>query len=367
MSGIYTNPYTRYSTYFAGPETDPYPYSGYIDVIGPSIARATPERDYSYRVIVNGIPAETLTRKGVSIWAVGTFCDKFQPFADFFTFGDTNYGKTLFNNSKLTFGKADCFILRSNAASSTYLPVYHQWGGPENDLAYDVASDDVCNATIFLRAGSDFGITSATQSLVRMKTGYNIVRLDTNGLLTETFPVQLEATAELTDTQIALGKNGVVYILAKDEAKKRYFLTKVSRSGTAWTRTFPAVVSDNEKTIPSNRYARMGLTVDSRDCPYITGNFSGTVDFGGASLTAQGTEAFVAKYSPQNECLGAITMGAGLGVTVRLSPDETALYVNGWAGYGGARIMGTPIQSYDDPRNGVLRPGAFLVKLKLTK
>jgi hypothetical protein len=192
-----------------------------------------------------------------------------------------------------------------------------------------------------------------------MKTGYNIVRLDTNGLLTETFPVSLGATGELTDTQIALGKNGAIYILAKDEQRKQYFLAKVSSSGTAWTRYFPASVSDAENTTPSNRSARMGLTVDSKDCAYITGNFSGTVDLGGASLSSSGIQAFVAKYSPNNSCLGALAMGAGLGVTVRLSPDEKSLYVNGWAS---GKIMGTDIPAQDS-----FRPGAFLVKLKVVK
>jgi hypothetical protein len=247
------------------------------------------------------------------------------------------------------------------------LPVRHQWGGAENDLAYDVASDSLTgHATIFLRAGSDFGITSATQSLVRMKPGYNIVRLDTNGLLTETFPVALEATGELTDAQIALGVNGTLYILAKDEQRKQYFLAYVSRSGTRWIRYFPTSVTDKNNTFPTNRDARMGIISDSKGCAYITGSFSGTVDWGGVSLSgvslSGGSQAFVAKYSPVNTCLGALKLDTGFGVTLRLSPQEDALYVNGWAA---GVIMGVVIPNYDDPRNGVLRPGAFLLKLKL--
>ncbi len=319
----YTNPYTRYNTYRGAPDTKPYPYSGYVEVVGPSIAKATPERTYIY-------PPRNNASQVASIWMVGTFCDNFQSFPEYFEFGDPNRGKILFNHLCPTFGKADCFVLR-------------------NDL---------------LRAGSDFGITSATQSLVRMKTGYNIVRLDTNGLLTETFPVNLEAMGELTDTQIALGNSGAVYILAKDEQRKQYFLAKISRSGTAWTRYLPTTVSNRENSVPASRDARMGLTVDSKDCAYITGNFSGTVDFGGTSLTSGGVQVFVAKYSASGSCLGALAMGSGLGVTVRLSPDETALYVNGWAV---GNIMGTAIPDQNDERNGVLRPGAFLVKLKIVK
>jgi len=222
-----TTPYTRFNTIWGKPDTEPYPWSGYTYVVGPSISKG-PKR-------IKNIRSTIYTY--YSVWMVGTFTDQF------------NYVETI------TPGKADCFVRRyENNSTSVRL----EWGGPENDLAYDVASDNIGNATIFLRAGSDFGITSATQSLVRMKTGYNVVRLDTNGLLTETFPVALQATGELTDTQIWLGKNGAVYILAKDEAKKQYFLAKVFSSGTAWIRYFPPSVTDKEKSIPLNRDARMG-------------------------------------------------------------------------------------------------------------
>jgi hypothetical protein len=354
MLGIYTNPYTRYSTVIGGPETEPSPWSGYVSVVGPSVSKATPEREYIY--------ARGNKAMGASTWMVGTFCDTFQPYADYLDQNDPNWGKDVFNHSCPTFGKADCFILRRDANPNIFfLPVRHQWGGPENDLAYDVVSDDIGNATIFLRAGSDFGITSATQSLVRMKTGYNIVRLDTNGLLTETFPVSLEATGELTDTQIALGKSGTVYILAKDAVRAQYFLAKVSRSGTVWIHYFPTGVAST--WLPDyGREPRMGLTTDSKENAYVTGIFTGAVNLGDTTLTTTSSEAFVAKYSAANKCEWAVQMGVGMGVTVRLSPDETALYVNGWAS---GKIMGTYIPNQNDPRNGVIRPGAFLVKFKL--
>ena len=335
---LFTNPYTRYNTVSGSPDLSHYTYSGDVDVVGPSVARG-PKRDpFRY-----------------SMWMVGTFTDSFR------ALGVAGIPDSILTTCP-TFGKADCFIIRD--AGGWFSPVRHQWGGPENDLAYDVASDDIGNATIFLRAGTPFPITSATRTLVNVQTGYNIVRLDTNGLLTETFPVALQATGEITDTQIALGKGGAVYILAKDEVKKQYFLAKVSRSGTVWIRYFPPAVADYNNYVPLNRTPRMGLITDSKDCAYITGHFHGTVDLQGASLSSPSPQVFVAKYSPSGSCLGALAMGSGCGVTVRLSPDETALYVNGWAE---GRIMGTVIPSQDDPRNGIYRPGAFLVKLKLTK
>lgn len=359
--GVHTNPYTRYNTDVGGPDTDPYPYSGYVHVVGPSMAQAFAEQRYFFR------PRNQI-RTSVSVWVVGTFCDFFQPSPEYFEFGDPNRGKILFHHLSPTLGKADCFILRTilrneHNLDDLFLPVRLQWGGPENDIAYDVAADTISgSATIFIRAGSPFSITSATLSPVQVQTGYNIVRLNMNGLLTETFPVALQAQGEISDAQIALAKGGSIYILAKDEQRKQYFLTKVNRSATLWMRYLPAEVSNDARSIPSNRSARMGLTVDSQDCVYITGNFSGTVDLGGISVTSQSVQAFVAKYSPEGSCLGALPMGGGLGVTVRLSPNEDALYVNGWAA---GSILGTPIPSQDNPSRGILRPGAFLVKLKL--
>ena len=334
-----TNPYTRYNTVSGAPDIEPYPWSGYVSVIGPNIAKGPSVPDSSV------FPNMTYKFNYISVWMVGTFTD--------------NFG--ISQRSVLpTFGQADCFVVRCFKYEN---PVYLQWGGLGNDLAYDVASDDKGNATIFLRAGSDFGITSATQSLVRMRTGYNIVRLDTNGLLTETFPVSLEAMGELTDTQIALGKSGTVYILAKDAVRAQYFLAKVSRSGTVWTHYFPTGVAST--WLPGyGREPRMGLTTDSKENAYVTGIFTGAVNLGDTTLTTASSEAFVAKYSPTNKCEWAVQMGVGMGVTVRLSPDETALYVNGWAS---GKIMGTSIPDQSDIRNGVIRPGAFLVKLKIVK
>jgi hypothetical protein len=73
--------------------------------------------------------------------------------------------------------------------------------------------------------------------------------------------------------------------------------------------------------------------------------------------------AFVAKYSPNNECLGALNMGGNaMGITIRLAPDERSLYVNGWAD---GTILGQQVPNRDNIRQGIMQPGAFLVKLKL--
>ncbi len=350
-SGYMTNPYTKYNTSSAAPAIDPYPWSYGTDDLGPSITLGKP---YFYTDSTGNsqVGYTVYTEKLFAYWVVGSFTDNFQP----------DYSGDGKNFSCSTYGKADCFILRVGFGG---IPVRSQWGGPENDLAYDVASDTITgHATVFIRAGTPFSITSATRTLVNVQTGYNIVRLDTNGLLTETFPVSLQATGELTDTQIALGKGGAVYILARDNVKKQYFLAKVSRSGTQWIRYFPTAVADYDNYVPLNRTPRMGLTTDSKDCAYITGQFHGTVDLHGASLSSESVQALVAKYSPSGSCLGALAMGSGMGVTVRLSPQEDALYVNGWAE---GSIMGTYIPSQDIPRQGILRPGAFLVKLKMVK
>jgi hypothetical protein len=335
--------YTRYDAASGAPDTDPYPWSGYRYVVGPSIAKG-PKRTKTIRSSEQYLY--------YSRWFVGSFTDQFV------------------SAPSTTQGKADCFVRRYE---DEVTPVRHQWGGTENDLAYDVASDDTGNPTIFLRAGSEFGITSATQSLVRMQRGYNIVTLDTNGLLTKTYAVPLQATGEIMDPHIALGKNRTVFICAFDVVRQQFFLAKAAPSGLVWTRYFDKSVGE-QPFLGLGRESRMDLCVDSKDNVYLTGVFGTNVSFGEpsssipdslTSLKGSTGEAFVVKYSTNNQCLGALKMGAGMGCTIRLAPDEQSLYVNGWSA--GGNIMGVRVPRQDDPRNGVLRPGAFLVKLKLGK
>jgi hypothetical protein len=335
---IFTNPFTRYNTLTSGPDTDPYPWYGDRHVVGPSIVRGLPEHKFQYiNVHGSGQPEE---RTGASLWVVGSFTDAFQP--DQFTGVQT---------ACPTFGKADCFVLLKKDGVFPF-PVRQQWGGPENDLAYDVASDNIGNPTVFLRAGSDFGITSATQSIVRMKTGYNIVKLDTNGLLTSTFPVTLQAAGEISDVQIAIGKGSTVFIFAKDEVRQQYFLAKVTSSGTSWTRYF------DSSTIAEGR--EMGFITDSKENIYVTGLFSGAISPNDAPITGGTSGAFVSSYSTNNVARGAMALGSGVGVNVRLSPQEDVLYVSGWAFVGeilGVNVHGNNLPSY--------KAQGFVAKLSL--
>jgi hypothetical protein len=335
--GRLSGSYTRYNTLTSRPASNlaSSMYGGLREVVGPSITKGK-------TVFATDFPGRI--RRVYATWVAGSFTDAF-----------LIYGETM-----RTQGKADCFILQTSGVERGQ---YLHWGGEENDLAYDIASDEVGNPTIFLRAGTEFGITSATQTLVRMNTGYNIVRLDTNGLLTETFPVRLEAEGEITDAKIALGRGGVVYILAQDEVRQQAFLAKVTRAGTVWIRYF-----DPSVCIKGYYYSfrRMDLCVDSQNNVYITSGFTKTADMGnGVGLMGQEplVYAFVAKYSPNNECLGALNMGGNaMGITIRLAPDERSLYVNGWAD---GTILGQQVPNRDNIRQGIMQPGAFLVKLKL--
>jgi hypothetical protein len=340
LYGMVTNRYTRYNTQTGAPNTIFSPLAG--SVVGPSIARG---------------PGQNQRRFPASSWMVGTFTDNFRPLI---------YDSRFPLISCPTFGKADCFVAQLNGVVPYPVPVRHQWGGTENDLAYDVASDTAGNATIFLRAGSDFAITSATQTLVRMKTGYNIVRLDTNGLLTETFPVRLDVQGEISEVKIALAPNKTIYILAKDELRKQYFLANVSATATTWIRYFPTTVS-TKVTYFYEYLSRMDIVTDSKSNAYITGSFYDQADFGTNTVLSAGSapQVFVAKYSPNNTCFGATSMGTGTGVAIRLSPQEDAVYVNGWAT---DTIMGVEVP---DPNAGLptrlreFRSPAFLVKLRV--
>jgi hypothetical protein len=321
-----TNPYARYSinTGFPG---NTYP-------LGPFIARASRINDYLY-----------------TTWAIGTFTDNFKPFG-----GVSNI------NTCPTLGKADCFIVRYGG----YGPIVnHQWGGMENDVAYAILGGKDGSATIFLQAGTNFSITSATQSLVQMTPGYNVVKLDTNGFLVSTYPVRLDVQGELARVEIAQADGDALYITGKDLGRNEYFLSKVSPAGTAWTRYLGKNIS-SQLTYFYMYFPQLGLTSDSQGNAYIAGNFYGSADFGGQTLQAGDVaQMFVASYSSNNMLRGALSMGTGTGVVVRLSPEEDAIYVTGW---GTGPIMGVNIP---DPnanlptREREFRSPAFLVKLKL--
>ncbi len=326
VAGYITNPYRKYNTSNGEPDFNNSP-----NALQPSIVRA-----------------ENIGNS--STWMVGAFTDSFKPF-------NGGIGRT--ENTCTTFGKADCFVVRYDFSS---VPVHHQWGGAENDVAYGVLGDNDGNATIFLRAGSDFGITSATQSLVRMKTGYNVVKLDTNGLMLSTYTVPLQAQGEISHVELATAGGDAMFILAKDEKRGEYFLVKASPAGIAWTRYFGQQVSTKRPLVfrqfGIEQIPYMGLTSDSKGNAYITGNYYHAVDFGGRVLDSEGLpEMFVASYSGTNALRGVVSAskGSSTGYTLRLSPDEQSLYVTGW---GEGEVLGVKIPS---------SPLTFLVKLKLTK
>lgn len=345
-ANILTNAYSRYNSYDL---VNGHPITTYD--IGPKITRGPQYIDHY----------GSITR---SSWMVGTFTDKFQAGNDIpIPIPYPQNINDFFTRTCRTFGKADCFIILLKEQTGTSTRIAEQWGGSENDIAYDVVSDAIGNPTIFLRAGTDFGITSATQSIVRMKTGYNVVKLDTNGLLISTFPVRLEANAEIGDVQFAWGRNNNFFLLARDEQRKQYFLMKGSPNGTLWTRYFdPKISIRYSYTLYRALPPRMGMTLDSKENVYLTGSIYGTVNFGGTILQTgeDKDEVFLAKYSSTNTCLGAITMGKGRGINIRLSSDETSVFINGWAN--GEPIMGAGSPS---PNDKLFNGDAFLAKVKV--
>jgi hypothetical protein len=76
----------------------------------------------------------------------------------------------------------------------------------------------------------------------------------------------------------------------------------------------------------------MGIAVDAAGNSYVTGNFSGTVNYGNTTLTSNGlSDAFVAKVTPNGAFEWAIAMGAasydsGNAIAVDVSGD---VYVTG--------------------------------------
>lgn len=301
-------------------------------------------------------PAFSYHRSIFSAWGAGTFTDRFKPAGGFTNTNDNTFP---------TRGKADCFVTLYGERS---LIVKHQWGGVEDDILHALASDKQGNLSVLLQAGTDFAITSATQTLVKMSPGYNLVTLDTAGLLTATFPIRWQAQGDIAYAELAFADGKAFYISAFDVQRRQFFLAKVSPSGTQWVRYFPAEVSTKESYFYKQR-PHLAITTDRAGNVYVTGSFHNTVDFGGQEL-ASGQEAqlFVASYSPNNVLRGVLGMGAdgsAVGHVIRLSPSEDAVYLSGW---GVGSILGVPLYDRNlslPTRDRVFRSPAFVVKLKI--
>ena len=115
------------------------------------------------------------------------------------------------------------------------------------------------------------------------------------------------------------------------------FLAKYSSSGAhLWSKSFPGGGSQQAG----------GIAIDDNGNIAVIGNFSGSVDFGGGSLTsAGGTDVFVAEYSPNGAHLWSRRgggSGADLGYGIAVGPTGNVVAVGvfmGTANFGGSSFM----------------------------
>jgi hypothetical protein len=126
--------------------------------------------------------------------------------------------------------------------------------------------------------------------------------------------------------------NGLLYSLGGYEI----FLVKLTGSNGEylWAKRFGSTGGD----------VGYSVAVDSMGNPVITGSFSGTVDFGGGSITTAGTDAFLAKYLGSNGShlwsKGlASGMSSGYGVAVDTNNDIVMTgNVEGTVDFGGGPV-----------------------------
>ncbi len=114
------------------------------------------------------------------------------------------------------------------------------------------------------------------------------------------------------------------------------FLVKLSPAGAhLWSKRFGDAMDQTG----------VGVALDSAQNPVFTGVFSGTIDFGGASLTSQGgIDVFFAKFDPSGNHLwskaisGASSQGLG---TLTVDPADNVVivgYAQGTVNFGGLNI-----------------------------
>ncbi len=193
-------------------------------------------------------------------------------------------------------------------------------------------TSDVAFVTVLAQASGQhmwskrFGGSTLSDSVI-----VNAVAVDVNGNAVITG--QLEGRADFGGgTLISSGDRDV-------------FIARYSSSGAyLWSKRFGSTGSD----------IGYGIGVDSSGNVFVTGQFQGTVDFGGGSLTsAGGTDIFVAKYSSSGAHLWSKRFGGtgnevGYGIAVAGNGD---MALTGYFGYFGSAVDfgGGPLTSAGGP------------------
>lgn len=126
------------------------------------------------------------------------------------------------------------------------------------------------------------------------------------------------------DGEINFG-NGVL----TSTGQSRFVIKRASDGMLAWAKGFPAATSLSSTSIGG------GVAADSAGNVLLTGHFSGTTNLGGADLTAEGTDVYVAKLAADGTHLWSRRFGnqqQQYGVAVAADPTDHAVVVGNFLG-----------------------------------
>ena len=211
----------------------------------------------------------------------------------------------------------------ASGTKTVTLTVTDNFGARTSDLAFVTVLTQASGQHLWSKR---FGGSSLSDSVI-----VNAVAVDANGNVVITG--QLEGRADLGGGVLA------------SSGDRDVFIARYSSSGAyLWSKRLGATGSD----------IGFGIGVDTSGNVLVTGQFQGTVDFGGGGLiSAGGTDIFLAKYSASGAHLWSRRFGGtgnevGNGIAVQGNGD---MAVTGYFGYFGSAVDfgGGPLTSAGGP------------------
>ena len=236
-------------------------------------------------------------------------------------------------------------VIRSSQSSSqTYFAV--TFGGTGNDVATGIAVDSSGNSYItgYFNGTVDFGggdVTSAGDSDIF------VLKLDSSG--TFQWVKTFGGTSVDYGQGINIDSSGNTYITGyfgetvdfgggdvTSAGSTDIFVLKLDSSGTfQWVKTFGGTSAD----------FGIGIDVDSSENSYVTGHFSGTVDFGGGDVTSAGNyDIFVLKLNSSGSFQWANSYGGtgfDYGNAIGVDSSGNSFITGGFVGtvnFGGGNV-----------------------------
>jgi hypothetical protein len=249
-------------------------------------------------------------------------------------------------------GSRDVFVLKLSASGD------HVWskryGGSDLQIGEGIAVDGAGNVFVAGVFYGDIGFGGPTLSNPGSIDGF-LVKLDPNG--NHVWTKHFGATGDQVALAVACDAAGNVVVTGGQEGSVDYgggalaaigqhdlFVARYQPNGAhAWSKIF----GDGADQIG------WGVAVDGSSNVLVTGDFFGTMGFGGAPLTSAGDrDVFLAKLSPGgthvwSKGFGDATPAQGLAVAADANGRVAAAgHFNGTMNFGGANLVANGLDGY---------------------